>query len=86
MDIPKIVEVIAADWAIYHGVQDLPSTFDPVEIRIVGYLLEDTPEYISLAFEYLGDSKPRPEVRIVLSIPRICIKSMKELTANASLI
>ena len=82
MDIPKIVEVIATDWAIYNDKYTLPDTFDPMEIHVVGYLLEDTEEYVSLAFERMEETKPKASVRVVISIPKVCVKSIRELVSE----
>lgn len=73
----KIIEITAFDWAKYEDTYFLPDTFEPILVRVIGYLVEDTPEYISLAMQdYQKDGKQR--VRDIMSIPRSCIKAIYE--------
>lgn len=73
----KIVEIHAVDWAFYDDCFTLPDDFPPIEVKIVGWLVEDTPDYVSVALEDYPKEK-RQRIRHVLSIPRVCIKAIHE--------
>ena len=73
----KIVEIIATDWAFHSDPYALPDTFEPLAVRAVGYLVEDHPDYVSIAMQdYTHEGRAR--VRDILSIPRPCIKAIYE--------
>ncbi len=73
----KIIEITAVDWAMYEETYSLPDTFEPILVKVIGYLVEDTDNYVSVAFQdYNKDGRQR--VRDVMSIPRPCIKTIYE--------
>jgi hypothetical protein len=58
------------------GVDDLPK---PTMVDSVGYLVEETKEYITLARDVMGN-----DWRGVLCIPRCCVDSCIEVGVSAS--
>jgi hypothetical protein len=74
-----IVLIEAVDWANYGGDTFLlPDDFKPMDGRVVGFLLDKNDDYISVAFEDFSDWE-HDRVRIVQSIPLVCVKSIKYL-------
>jgi len=73
----KIVEIHAVDWVKYDETFSLPNDFPPLLIRVIGYLVEDMPDYVSIAMQDLTKDG-RMRVRDVLSVPRTNIRTIYE--------
>lgn len=72
----KIVKVTWTDSVVFSEQKDiLGDDLSPGELETVGFLIRDEKEHIALAMELIEQEN----VRLVVSIPRTCIKSIKIL-------
>jgi len=68
----KLLEVFWIDSSCNHD--QTSEIEEPFEMKVVGYLIKDAKEYITLAFELCNQ-----DYRNQLSIPKVCIKMITEL-------
>jgi len=73
----KVVEIHAVDWSSYNASYRLDGDFSPMETRVIGYLVEDVPDHVTVAMEQYPKEKD-PQIRWIICIPRVCIKAIYE--------
>lgn len=68
--------VEAVDWAIFPEQIDTKSDWHVVRGLLVGFLIQDTVDYLVLAPQLFPDEGGAGEVRCTIVVPRQCIKKM----------
>ena len=71
-----MVYVKAVDWRLYSQSYTMPYKFSPVESSIVGFLIENEKEYISIGFEKFFEDDNKIAFRQIDCIPRVNVQEI----------
>lgn len=76
----KIVKVKAVDWAFNETTYDLNDKFEPIESILVGFLIYNDDEKITIAYEgFLSPHQHVDRIRRITSIPKENVRSIEYL-------
>ena len=85
MSIPKKVCVIAEDWTLWETTMVRDRQFHPTTCHLVGWLIQEDRGKVVIAMEWM----PSPygdDLRHVVAIPRVNIKTMYEIIASPNVL